>query len=84
MGSVCAHSKECFLFDVSGRKNNKKIYPYFDNHSFMGWYNKGQSYLKFKELFVLLEQKAHLDPDIRPLLAALAKKINPKNPKLKK
>jgi hypothetical protein len=58
-------SRDYFEFRVSGLINMIKIYPYFDNHAFLGI--KGVvptpfGYLRFRELILLLEQKAHLDP----------------------
>jgi hypothetical protein len=75
-----AEQERFFIFSVTGLKNIRNIYPYFDNHSFLSI--KGKSYLKFKELVELIELKMHLDPLIRPLLVALSKQINPKQNKV--
>jgi hypothetical protein len=77
VGSVSKYSsKDYFEFRVTGLINMRKNYPYFENHAFLG--TKGGSYLRFRQLILLLEQKAHLDPAKRPHLLALSKQINPK------
>jgi Cytochrome C and Quinol oxidase polypeptide I/LAGLIDADG endonuclease len=70
------HNKHNYEYIVSGLQNVIKIYNYFDLYidSFVG--NKKQSYLKYKELNLLLSKGLHLDPTQRPHLVQLAHQIN--------
>lgn len=75
VGTLEGHSaKDNYSYIVSGLKNVKLIYHYFDKYEFLGI--KGTSYRLFKELNERLEKGEHLDPDKREELKLLAKNIN--------
>lgn len=77
VGKIEGHSaKGNYSYIVSGLKNVKKIYGYFDQNidSFVGI--KKQSYLKWKALNGVLKKKGHLEKEERNLCAERAKEIN--------
>ena len=83
-GKIEGHSKkDNYSFIISGLKNISNLYPYFDknfNH-FLGI--KKDSYLKFKELNQLINDKIHLDFNKKSLLIKLSNEINSTNRKIK-
>ena len=77
VGRIEAHSvKQNYSYIVSGLKNVKKVYNYFDSNleHFLG--NKKNSYLKWKDINRKIEQKEHLDKEKRRVLIETAKQIN--------
>ncbi len=83
-GKIEGHSKkDNYNFIISGLKNISNIYPYFDKNlnNFQGI--KKNSYLKFKELNQLINDKIHLDLNQKSLLIKLSNEINSINRKIK-
>ena len=81
-GKIEGHSKkDNYNFIISGLKNIKNIYIYFDKNLeyFLGI--KKDSYLKFKKLNEDLLNKKHLDSNIRSSLIKLSEEINSVNRK---
>jgi hypothetical protein len=76
-GTIEGHSKkDNYQFVVSGLKNVRQIYDYFDKHlaCFMGI--KKESYLAFKKLNDLIQEGLHLKEDSRSQLVALSQRVN--------
>lgn len=70
------HVKDNYSYVVSGLKNIKNIYKYFDKYLNIFQGIKKESYLKFKEINKMFENKEHLDPDIRDKMKFLVSDIN--------
>lgn len=77
------HIKDNYSFIVSSLKNIKKIYLYFDKYinSFQGI--KKDSYLKFKKINEMFENKNHLDENSRKYMDNLARDVNSAYRKIK-
>lgn len=76
-GSIEGHSqKDNYSYVLSGRENVTRIFPYFDGHRdhFVG--RKGESYRLWRELYGLLVQQHHLDPQLRQEMLQKAHEIN--------
>lgn len=70
------HFKDNYNFTVSGLKNIRKIYFYFDKYLDFFQGIKKDSYLKFKELNGMLEDQLHLNEDSRLHMDYLAREVN--------
>lgn len=70
------HCKDNYSFIISGLKNVINIYLYFDKYIDYFQGIKKESYLKFKELNKMLEEKKHLNIERRNILYNLARDIN--------
>lgn len=76
-GSIEGHSKkDNYSYIVSGLKNVKLLYNYFDKYKFLGI--KNDSYVQFKELNIRIENQDHLNLEIRKELSLLSHNINKK------
>lgn len=76
-GTIEGHSKkDNYQFVVSGLKNVRQLYDYFDKNlaCFMGI--KKESYLAFKKLNDLIQEGLHLKEDSRSQLVALSQRVN--------
>ena len=63
-GTIEAHSKkDNYSYIVSGLLNVKLLYTYFDKFPFLGI--KGDSYRAFKNLNHKIENKEHLNLELR-------------------
>lgn len=70
------HVKDNYNFTVSGLTNIVKIYFYFDKYICLFQGIKKNSYLKFKELNNMFEQKDHLSEQTRSQMDILAREVN--------
>lgn len=76
-GTIEAHSKkDNYSYIVSGLLNVKLLYTYFDKFPFLGI--KGDSYRAFKNLNHKIENKEHLNLELRKELTQLCHNINRK------
>lgn len=76
-GTIEAHSaKDNYSYIVSGLKNVKLLYGYFDKYKFYGI--KGESYLRFKSLNAKIDEGEHLDLSTRKELQLLSHFVNRK------
>ena len=69
-------NRNSYCFVISGVKNIKAIYSYFDKYVSEFRTNKKQTYLLFKEVNTLLALKKHLDLDQREHIKELCYRIN--------
>jgi hypothetical protein len=77
LGLIVPHSKQNnWELRINGLKNCQNILFYFDKFKLKTI--KYQSYIKFKEILIMLDNKDHLDPIKRKLIKDLSKKINNK------
>lgn len=68
------HVKDVFEIRVNGVANCNRILPYFDNTELRT--HKKDSYMRFKQMLILLDKQYHLNEELRPELSKLAKLIN--------
>jgi hypothetical protein len=76
-GAIEGHyHKDNYSYILSGISKIECSYAYFDLYldSFVGI--KKDAYLKFKQLNILIQQKQHLIPELRPQLILLSQDIN--------
>lgn len=74
-GRVIPHSQpDTFTYEVNGLTNCEKLFFYFEQHPLRT--KKAYSFILWKELYLKLKNKEHLDPTLRPLLKVLASKVN--------
>lgn len=77
IGDIYIHSTPNNLeLRINGLKNVKEIFEYFDRYPLLTI--KRESYIKFKELCLLISEEKHLDVDSRKDLEKLIKLINNK------
>lgn len=77
-GAVLNHSVETVLeIRINGIKNCSKLFVYFDKYPLKS--KKASSYNKWKEMYVKIKAKEHLDIKKRAELIDLSKQINQHN-----
>lgn len=75
IGSIEPHTiEDNWELRINGLNNNLVILNYFDNYPLLS--KKKESYIKFKELCLLIKEKKHLIPSERIRLIKLSKLIN--------
>lgn len=74
-GSVVSHHADnVWELRINGLKNCKGLFIYFDSYSLRS--KKKYSYLKWKDIYIRLANKDHLNKETRLELICLAKQIN--------